>query len=314
MPGGLSRSGVTCRRRNATVRVVGVASAQWGVIGLQQLRDCGLSASAADRWRRDGRLHTIHRGVYALGHVAIPIEGRLTAALLHAGPGAVLSHRAAAWWWRLIEAEPTVIDVSAPGRRASVGGVRVHHPRVVHGTHSRRLPVTTVPQTLLDLASTSSTDEVRRALAQADYRRLLVVDDIAAVCGPGPHGSARLGAALERHEPRIALTRSELERRFLSLCEAAGIPLPEVNAQVEGWTVDALWRSERVIVELDGRGNHSTPGQIERDRRKELQLRAASYVVVRYTWVQVTSEGPAVTADVLAILSSAGRWAARGSR
>ena len=314
MPGGLSRSNRACRGQNATVRAAAVASAQWGVIGLQQLRDCGVNADAADRWRRDGRLHTVHRGIYALGHPTIPIEGRLVAALLHAGPEAVLSHHSAAWWWRLLDREPTVIDVSAPGRRSSLDGVRVHHPRVIDGTRSRRLPVTTVPRTLLDLASTSSTDQIRRALAQADYHRLLVVEEVAAVCGPGRLGAGRLRAALERHEPRIALTRSELERRFLNECEAAGIALPEVNAVVEGWTVDALWRRERVVVELDGRDNHSSPGQIERDRRKELQLRAAGYVVVRYTWAQVTLETQVVMADLRAILSSAGPWAGRGSR
>ncbi|MGZ4287180.1 MAG: type IV toxin-antitoxin system AbiEi family antitoxin domain-containing protein [Solirubrobacteraceae bacterium] len=314
MPGGLSRSNRACRGQNATVLAAAVASAQWGVIGLQQLLDCGVSADAADRWRRAGRLHTVHRGIYALGHPTIPIEGRLVAALLHAGPEAVLSHHSAAWWWRLLDREPTVIDVSAPGRRSSLEGVRVHHPRVIDGTRSRRLPVTTVPRTLLDLASRSSTDQIRRALAQADYHRLLVVEEAVAVCGPGRLGAARLRAALERHEPRIAVTRSELERRFLNECEAAGIALPEVNAVVEGWTVDALWRRERIVVELDGRDNHSSPGQIERDRRKELQLRAAGYVVVRYTWAQVTLETQVVMADLRAILSSAGPWAGRGSR
>ena len=110
------------------------------------------------------------------------------------------------------------------------------------------------------------------------------------------------------------MTRSELERRFLKECEAAGIALPEVNVVIEGWTVDALWRAERVVVELDGRDNHSSPGQIERDRRKELQLRAAGYVVVRYTWAQVALEPQVVMADLRAILSSAAPWAARGSR
>jgi very-short-patch-repair endonuclease len=99
------------------------------------------------------------------------------------------------------------------------------------------------------------------------------------------------------------MTRSELERRFLKECEAAEIELPEVNAVVEGWTVDMLWRSERVIVELDGRDNHSSAGQIERDRRKELQLRAAGYVVVRYTWAQVALEPQVVMADLRRILS-----------
>ena len=57
------------------------------------------------------------------------------------------------------------------------------------------------------------------------------------------------------------------------------------------------------MVELDGRDNHSSPGQMERDRRKDLQLRAAGYVVVRYTWAQIIFEAPAVLADLRAILS-----------
>ena len=280
-----------------------VASSQWGVIGLQQLRDCGVDSDTADRWRGAGRLHSIHRGVYALGHSSVPIEGRLVAALLHAGPGALLSHQAAGWWWGFLDYEPGVIDISAPGRRRSLGGVRVHHPRVLDGTRWRRLPITTVSRTFRDLAAESSIEELRRALAQADYRRLLNIDEVSAACGQGCHGTARLQAALERHEPRIAMTRSELERRFLKECEAAGIALPEVNVVVEGWTVDALWRAERVVVELDGRDNHSSPGQIERDRRKELQLRAAGYVVVRYTWAQVALEPQVVMADLRAILS-----------
>jgi putative AbiEi antitoxin of type IV toxin-antitoxin system/uncharacterized protein DUF559 len=307
MPGGLSRFNHAWRGQNASVQAAEVARAQWGVISLQQLRDCGVHARTADRWRAAGRLHTIHRGVFALGHSSVPIEGRLVAALLHAGPEAVLSHHTAAWWWRLLDPKPAVIDVSAPGRRGSLDGVRVHHPRMIEATRSRRLPVTTVPRTLLDLASLSTTDQIRRALAQADYHRLLVRDDVVAACGPGRVGATRLRAALDRHEPRLAMTRSELERRLLAECEAAGIPLPEVNVVIEGWTVDAVWRRERVVVELDGRDNHSSPGQMERDRRKDLQLRAAGYVVLRYTWAQIIFEAPAVIADLRAALSSAGR-------
>jgi hypothetical protein len=314
MPEEASPSNRACRGRKASLLVVAVASEQWGVVSLQQLLDCGLSADTADRWREAGRLHPIHRGVYALGHSSVPIEGRLVAALLHAGPGALLSHQAAGWWWGILDREPGVIDVSAPGRRRSLDGVRVHHPRVLDGTRWRRLPITTVCRTLRDLAAESSIEELRRAIAQADYRRLLNIDEVSAACGQGCHGTARLLAALERHEPRIAMTRSELERRFLEACEAASIVLPEVNAVVEGWTVDMLWRSERVIVELDGRDNHSSPGQMERDRRKDLQLRAAGYVVVRYTWAQLIFETSAVLADLRAILSQPATSAVRGSR
>jgi predicted transcriptional regulator of viral defense system len=86
-----------------------VAALQWGVIDVRQLRDCGVSKSMASRWAKQGRLHRRYQGVYAVGHPALPVEGELTAALLAAGPGALLSHATAAWWWGLIE-EPRVIE------------------------------------------------------------------------------------------------------------------------------------------------------------------------------------------------------------
>jgi hypothetical protein len=100
----------------------------------------------------------IHRGVYALGHPWVPIEGRLVAALIHAGPDAVLSHATAAWWWRLVPDQPDVLDVSSLSRAGSVPNVRVHRPRTLDPTRHRRFPVTTVPRTLLDLAAYSSPD------------------------------------------------------------------------------------------------------------------------------------------------------------
>jgi predicted transcriptional regulator of viral defense system len=309
------RSVPTLRERTATLRVAEVAAQQWGVIDCGQLRDCGVSSSTVSRWCQAGRLHVIHRGVYALGHASIPVEGGLIAALLYAGPDAFLSHATAAWWWRVLDPEPPLIHVSVPGGRGgSVKGVRVHHPRTLQGARHRRLPVTTLPRTLLDFASVSSLHQVRRALAQADYLRLLEVEAVAEVCGQGRAGSTRLRRALERHDPRLAFTRSELEQRFLALCDAGGVALPEVNARVHGWTVDAFWRAERLIVELDGFDNHNSRAQIDRDRTKELRLREAGLAVTRYTWRQVTEEAAAVVTDLRRCLSSAELSASRGSR
>src|SRR6266496_3588827 len=83
-----------------------LAEAQHGVISRQQLRHLGMGAATIDRWLGAGRIHRIHRHVFAVGHTAIPLEGRLWAALLYAGPGAVLSHTTAAWRWRLIDEKP----------------------------------------------------------------------------------------------------------------------------------------------------------------------------------------------------------------
>ena len=92
-------------------------------------------------------------------------------------------------------------------------------------------------------------------------------------------------------------------------CPHCKAELPEKAAfcancgrRIEGWTVDALWRDERLVVEVDGYDNHHSPAQIERDRRKELELRLAGFVVLRYTWHQVHEERDLVVADVSARL------------
>src|SRR5689334_11027127 len=115
-----------------------VAGEQWGVIGGRQLHDCGVSAEAIKWWLGTGRLHLKHPGVYAYGHPWLPVEGRMVAAILHAGGGTALSHATVAWWWRIIEREPTVIHVSTTSRARSTDGVVVHHPRHLDATTHRR--------------------------------------------------------------------------------------------------------------------------------------------------------------------------------
>ena len=58
------------------------------------------------------------------------------------------------------------------------------------------------------------------------------------------------------------------------------------------------------MVELDGYDNHSSRAQIKRDRRKELELRAAGFLVIRYTWEQIVHQPEVVAADLLAALAS----------
>lgn len=241
-----------------------------------------------------------------MGHRGLADEGWLVAAVLYAGSGAMLSHETAAWWWALTDDRPALVDVSAPGRRRSLPGVRVHHPRQLDRCRHRRFPVTGVPRTLLDFAATAPLDRTRRVLAEAEYRRLLDLGALNTLLARGRPGSASLRAAIKRHQPQLALTRSVLEERFLALCAAARLPLPEINPIVEGLMVDALWRPQRMVVELDGHGAHGLRAQIERDRQRELALRAAGLVVIRYTWQQITHDAPVVIADLRSALSRSG--------
>lgn len=278
--------------------VLQVAERQWGVIAAWQLEQCGVSSSALSRWVASGRLHRIYPRVYAVGHRTICAEGRLLAAILYAGPGAALSHTSAASWWELIPYLPDTAHVLTPIRRQSLKSVRVHPAKEVGRVMYRGLPVTPVARTLLDFASLASVDSVRKAVAEADFKRLIDLDAIDALTGVGRNGSAKLNRALTLHRPEYARTATPLEDLLLDLCRRRRIPFPEVNVKVGIYKVDALWRKERVIVEVDGGDGHGTRAQMERDRERDLVLRASGHRVHRYTWRRLKSEHAAVAADL----------------
>jgi Protein of unknown function (DUF559)/Transcriptional regulator, AbiEi antitoxin len=295
------------RPRTPSVGVAELAGRQSGVADRAQLRQCGLDDAAIARWILQGRLHRLHRGVYAVGHAVIAIRGRLVAAVLYGGPGAALSHQTAGWCWRLLDAEPRRIHVSTPNRRRSVREIRIHRPRTIDSTIEGGIALTTVSRTLLDLAATLPFTDVRQALAQADHLKLLERHAVEAQLGRGRAGARELRRALALHCPVLARTRSVLEERFVGLIERHGIPMPELNVRLEGFVVDAVWRRERVIVELDGHDTHSYPAAAERDRRRDLLLRRGGFTVLRYTWQQVTEEQGAVIGDLRRSLAASGQ-------
>jgi hypothetical protein len=296
------------REWSAKVRVL--AERQWGRVGWAQLIALGVDDSSISRWAASGYLHQVHPRVYAVGHRAPSVEADLTAAVLYAGPGAMLSHATALWWLGLIDHQPWPIEVSTPRRCRSLHGVKIHGRRTCERVWHKRLPTTSVEQALLDFAAVAPLERLRHALANADYHKVLDLPALREVAGAGRAGSTKLRKALERHEPKLARTRSPLERLFLPLCESYGIPLPDdVNVRIAGILVDAVWWKQRVVVELDGHGNHSSWAQIQRDRSNELTLRAAGFDVLRYGTLQVEEEPECVAVDVLARLS----WTAQSA-
>lgn len=262
------------------------------------MKALGISSKTIAAWKRQGYIHRLLPRVYAVGHRAPSYEADLAAALLYAGPGAALCHATAAHRLGLLDKPPRLIHVSTPRRCSSQPGIVVHRERDLERIWHRGFPLTTVGQILLDLASTESLRRLRKALANADYRNLLDPTAIEAALGRGRSGSAQLRQALAEHQPRLARTKSELEADFFELCESAGFPLPEVNVMVAGWEVDALFRHERIAVELDGYGNHHSPAQVKRDRRKDLALRAAGLVPVRYSDEQLKHHRAEIIADI----------------
>ena len=100
------------------------------------------------------------------------------------------------------------------------------------------------------------------------------------------------------------MTRSEAERALLALIRRAGLPRPETNVRVLGHEVDALWRTRRLVVEVDGFGVHGTRAAFERDRRRDAALVAAGHRVIRVTWRQLAQEPELLVARLAAALAT----------
>jgi len=287
---------------SAKDRLRALASRQFGVVARRQLTHLGVCGSVIDNWVVAGDVHRIHRGVYAVGHTALSTEGELTAAVLLAGPDAMLSHGTAAWWLRLTNRRPAAIHVCTPRRCAPQPGIAVHGRRRLEREWHRGIPVAPVAEVLLGFAATERFDDLRYVLAQAEYHGLLDLDALNVTDRPG---SAALRAALERHQPQLAHTRSEFERRLIRLCEAHGLPVPTFNAWIAGWLADAVWHHQRVVVELDGREGHAGWARIRADHARDLALRAAGWVVLRYTWEQLEGTPGDVAQDIGRALAAA---------
>lgn len=283
-----------------------VGAAQHGVAGRSQLMARGIAGDTVDRLVRNGRLVTLGRGVYQVGPV--PLERSAEAsAVLRCGVGCRLSHMSAAVLHELMAVrahQPVEVTVERR-RRRRVEGVRIHRVRVLlpdEATAVAGLPVTTPSRTLLDLAATMAARDVEQALAKALRTRHVTKDDVALMLERHPrHGGAPLLAQLIEIEGGPAFTRSEAEEKLLRIVRQAGLPGPEVNARVLGYEVDFLWRQSRVVVEVDGWAYHNSARSFVADRRRDAELAAAGYRVLRFTWADV-SEARLSTAVRLARL------------
>ena len=294
-----------------------IAERQHGVVSLLQLPALGLGSRAVRDRVAAGRLHRVHRGVYAVGHPRLTISGRWMAAVLACGPGAVLSHRDAAALWDIRKSGRAAIDVTTPRRGGrSLSGIDVHRTRRLlpqDATNVDGIPCTTVARTLLDLAEVVNRRQVERACDQADLERLLDATALDAVLSraQGRRGSPVLRAILDGHAIGQTVTRSEMEERFLAVCDRAGLPRPEVNVWIAlphggHAQADFLWREHRLIVETDGRAAQGTRRAFEHDRRRDQRLMLAGWRVIRVTWRQLTQESEELARILQALLAATG--------
>jgi predicted transcriptional regulator of viral defense system len=274
--------------------VARVAAEQDGVVSLAQLRALGVSSRAITTRVRSGRLHRLYRGVYAVGHVAVPPRGRLRAAALACGETAVLSHFSAAEFWGLVAPRGRQPQVSvADGVGRGVAGIQVHRRRSLEArdvwTRSG-IRVTCPGRTLLDIAPSLTADGLRRTARQAQAEGHVNLRQLVEVLSraTGQRGAAALRVVVADGP---APTRSELEDAVLLLIDRVSPTRPAINVLVrlEGERPirpDFLWQMPRVVIEADGAAWHEHKLTREEDAAKQAILEAHGYRVLRITWDQ----------------------------
>jgi len=271
-----------------------LARAQHQVLSRAQLLDFGYSERAVEHRLATGRLWRLTRGVYSVGPPRGTDEQRWMASVLACGDDAALSHRSAASLWGIGEELPRRTDVSvrrrSPVRRR--GLLARCRPSLAASQIVERdgIPVTSIVQTLIDLATELPDGPLERSVNEADKHDLIDPEALREALADrvGEPGVKRLAALLDQRTFR--LSDGELERLFRPIAAAAGVPVDATKACVSGVEVDFYWPRLGLVVETDGLRYHRTPSAQARDRVRDQTHTAAGLTQLRFTHWQVKYE------------------------
>jgi very-short-patch-repair endonuclease len=279
-----------------------IAGREHGLVTRPELLAAGVTDEEIKQRLRKGALLREYPGVYRVGHRAPSLEARYVAAVRACGEGALLSGRAAGYLFGALKGLAPPPEVTAPTQRR-VKGVQTRRSRVDprDATTFRRIPVTTLPRTLVDLAAVLDPDELARACHEAEVRHGTTAALVEAVLERRPKspGAAKLRAVLRGDAP---ITLSRLEKRFLALLRQARLALPVTNRRTGRHWVDCRWPDLRLTVELDSYRYHNSRHAWEQDRRREREARARGDDFRRYTYGDVFEQPELMLAELRALL------------
>jgi hypothetical protein len=284
---------------------------QSGVVSRPQALKAGLSAGMIKFRVRSGRWRQLHSGVYATFTGAPGRGAQLWAALLSAGPGAMLSHETAAELQRLTDKPTETIHVTVPGQRhiAPIRGVSLHRSERAGEAVQRdsNPPRTRVEETVLDLTQAAvDFDDVCGWVTRAFARELTDQERLQAAM----RQRAKLRWRADLGELIAAAAsgdHSVLEYRYDRDVERAhGLPDPVRQAAFVGpdgrrGRRDRLYRDYGVVVELDGRVAHPTEDRW-RDKDRDNAAAMDGQQSLRYGWTHVRWHPCATALQVAAVL------------
>jgi len=290
---------------------------QCDVISRQQAFEVGFTAKAIE-WRlRSGAWQRLQPGIYATFTGELPREARLWAAILRAGPGAVLSYESSAEIHGLIDKPVRQIHISVPaerrpGQSTKIRGVTIHRSRrlVPQWQPPWQLPRTTMEDTVLDLIAAARTfDDAYGWISRAVGRQLT-----------SPQSLSKALAARSRMRWRTWVTaaledaadgaHSPLERHYVHGVERAhGLPRAQRQAKrrVGSGTryLDNAYAKYGICVELDGIAAHPAENRWQDTHRDNANLVAGTRTL-RYGWPDATQHRCRTAAEIAAALRRQG--------
>ena len=291
-------------------RVAALSASQQGLVTRAQLLNIGLTRRQIDHSLNSGRLTLVYRAVYRIAGSAITEDGALAAGLLLTE--GVASHRSAAQLLGLVDARPTSPEVTVDAKHSQrASGLIVHRSSDLLGSdviRARTLRCTNATRTLVDLGAVVSDAVLESALERALYQRLTTVPRLRAridLAGRRP-GLAAIRRVLDGRAAHISAVESELELLIWQILRRHGVPLPERQVKVSlggcNYRLDLAYRPERIFIEGDGFGVHSTRSAFESDRTRQNKLVVAGWLPLLFTWRRAKESEDEVADQVQAAL------------
>ena len=272
-----------------------VAAPQYGLAELGQLDAVGVRRHHIVSRLRSGHLERFRPGVFVVAGSPRSYEQAVLAAVLAAGSHAVASHATAAILWELPFVEALALELTTPRPHwARMPGVRAHRTvaflRCEHTVH-RRIPVTSVARTLVDLSGSLSVPQLGRMTDRALREGKLHLDDLRkcnAGLPPAPgRRPMRIAAVLRRRLAGYEPGDSDLEVRFARAMVAGGLPEPVQQHRVVAGTrrcrIDLAYPELKLAIEIDGWEHHRTRSAFDNDRARANDLVIAGWNVLRFT-------------------------------
>lgn len=286
-------------------------SAQHGVVARWQLLRRGLTTREIEGLVGRGHLQPLHGGVYAVGHRLLTQRGWWMAAVLACGSGGVLSHRSAVQAHGLLWSSEIDVEVTRPHSFRPQQGIRFHQAALLPDevTVVQGIPVTTAFRAAFDVAGLGERRLVERVVHEIKRLRLAeaVSFDELLRRHPRKHGAGLLCEVLDSKAP-VGVTRNQFEEAFVAFVDEYALPRPAMNAPLvlreRSFEIDALWRPQRLAVELDSREVHDTDDGFESDRERDRVLLTEGWRTTRITWRQLRDSPTEIAADLHLLLTA----------